>query len=91
MAKKNEVVLLIVPTVALAQDQATYLRSVNVKVCVVGGSIDKDALNVMFGSTDDIPAVLIATPETVIGGVAYKGILDNLQKMHYMRVGLKSH
>ena len=50
---------------------------------MAGGSGDKDAFNVMFGSTDDIPAVLIATSETVEGGVAYKGILDISWKGHY--------
>ena len=83
MGKNGEMVVVVVPTIAIAKDQVQYLNDVHVgvKAQMLGSGAEKGAFANVF-SNKARPKILYVTPETLMGGDTYKGIVGKLQEAH---------
>ena len=83
MGKANEMVLVIIPTIALGKDQVEFLRTHGVYAQLLGTAAEKTAYDDIFINKEKgKPKILFLSPESLLGDDQFKGLIYRLKEMH---------
>ena len=78
IGKDRELVVVVVPIIALPKDQVQHLQECGIRAQMLGSGAEKNAFADVFHSKEKPPKILYITPETRMVGESY---LRNSEKV----------
>nr|XP_054772424.1 uncharacterized protein LOC129280419 [Lytechinus pictus] len=82
MGKANEMVLVIIPTIAIGKDQVEFLRTHGVYAQLLGTAAEKTAYDDFINKEKGKPKILFLSPESLLGDDHFRGLICRLKEMH---------